>query len=69
VVDSDPAGGPWPITTQAIRDAADAICPAKHRHNADPTEPACGDCWAKAESGLRAGWRVIAREIGHPPAH
>jgi hypothetical protein len=58
---------PDPVTQDAIREAAEAICPAQHRHRADPAEPACNTCWTLAESALRAGWPTIARELGMNP--
>jgi hypothetical protein len=67
VTSDDPVVGPWPITADAVRESAEAICPAAHRHGGLATQPPCGDCWAKAESALRAGWRVIARELDRDP--
>jgi hypothetical protein len=63
----DPLGGGWPLTVEAVREAAEAICPAEHRRNQDPGEPACNECWATAESALHAGWPLIARTLGQHP--
>jgi hypothetical protein len=57
----DPLGGPWPLTADAVKEAAEAICPVAHRTR---SPLACNDCWANAEAALRAAWPVIARTLG-----
>jgi hypothetical protein len=44
------------ISGDALLEGAAAICIAEHRHNQDPKEPPCGNCYAIAETVLLAAW-------------
>jgi hypothetical protein len=56
--------GPDPITRDDILEGAEATCPDTHRFMGRATRPPCGDCYAKAESVLRAALPGILRRFG-----